>query len=252
MKRLVLLIIILFNLTGLVGCINKNETDKIETNKQIPTEKEIVSKDKLNDHLNSDISVGTQSKTITENSIQDITSLVPTGWNILKSAEGDLNKDGIIDKAVVIEKTNQMELDSPRNLLIAFGNKDGTYTLSIKATNAILLKNEGGTFGDPFDDIVVDRGSILLKFFGGSSSRWYRNYRFRYQNNGWCLIGATEGGFEELNGEMVPDEIDYNLITGDYIITAPKDGELINIKGNKKKELLNLKDFIANEYSIQP
>ncbi|MCT4509026.1 MAG: hypothetical protein N4A48_09760 [Tepidibacter sp.] len=243
MKKLVLLIIILlFNLTGLVGCINENEADTLETKKQIATEKQITSEDKHNDNLDSNVIIEKQNK----NKIQDVESLIPTGWNILKSAEGDLNKDGIIDKAVAIEKTNKTELDSPRNLLIFFGNKDGSYTLSIKAEKAILVVSEGGPFGDPFKDMVIDRGSVLLKFFGGSS-RWYKRYRFRYQDNGWYLIGATEGGFEELNGEMVPDEIDYNLITGDYIITTPKDGELIKMKGNKKKELLNLKDFIANE-----
>ncbi|QZY53937.1 hypothetical protein [Crassaminicella profunda] len=259
MKRIPLLIVVLFSLIGLVGCINKNEISKMESDKQTSIETNVASKDKLSENLNSDVRVGTQSNTITENDVQDITSFIPKGWHILEksdgqlaSAEGDLNKDGIIDKVVVIEETNQMEYAPSRNLLIAFGNEDGTYTLSIKAEKAILLRNEGGPFGDPFDEIIIDRGSIMLKFFGGSSERWYLKYRFRYQNNGWYLIGATEGGFVDVNDDMLNEEEDYNLLTGDYIIRKLEDGRIITIKGNRgKKQLLNLKDFIVDSYEKQ-
>lgn len=197
------------------------------------------------------VKVETQSKTITESDVQDITSLIPKGWHVLEksngelaSDEGDLNNDGIIDKAVVIEETSQMEYAPPRNLLIAFGNEDGTFTLSIKVEKAMLLRNEGGGFGDPFDDIIIDRGSILLNFFGGSGERWYMNYRFRYQNDGWYLIGATEGSFVQVDNGMDNVEEDYNLLTGDYIIRKLEDGRIITTKGNRgKKQLVNLQDF---------
>jgi hypothetical protein len=258
MKRIPLLIVMLFTLIGVVGCINKNESSKMELDKQTSIETKVISKDQLRENLNSDSGVETQSNTITGNDVQDITSFIPKGWHILEKsdgqlalAEGDLNKDGIIDKVVVIEENNQMEYAPLRNLLIAFGNEDGSYILSIKAEKAILLKNEGGTFGDPFDEIIIDRGSIVLKFFGGSSERWYLKYRFRYQNNGWYLIGATEGSFVNINDEMVNEE-DYNLLTGDYIIKKLEDGKIIAIKGNRgKKQLLELKDFIVDSSEKQ-
>lgn len=91
----------------------------------------------------------------------------------------------------------------------------------------------------------VDGGSILLKFFGGSGPRWYSYYRFRYQDNGWNLIGATEGSLVPLDdGTMDNVEDDYNLLTGDYISRKLVDGKIKTIKGNRgKKELLNLQDF---------
>jgi hypothetical protein len=83
-----------------------------------------------------------------------------------------------MDKAFVIEKEKDDSSDyaAQRNLIIVFGNSDGSYDLSITAKNAILRADEGGTFGDPFDGIAIDRGSVLLKFMGGSD-RWHRCFR---------------------------------------------------------------------------
>jgi hypothetical protein len=232
--------------------MNKKEADNPEIDTETLMTTTIVTNDKYNDNANSDIEAGSQSETKnkSDNDIKGITSLIPSGWHVLQKddgklaiAEGDLNKDGIADKAFVTEESK--ELDSPRNLLIVFGNKDNAYTLSIKAEKAILSGYEGGGFGDPFDNIQVDRGSILLKFFGGSSTRWYSYYRFRYQDNGWYLIGATEGSLVPIDdGTMDNVEDDYNLLTGDYISRKLIDGKIKTIKGNRgKKDLLNLNNF---------
>lgn len=57
MKRLVLLIILLLNLTGLVGCVNKTEADKIETTKQDLTKTKTVPKEKKIEDFESDIEI---------------------------------------------------------------------------------------------------------------------------------------------------------------------------------------------------
>ncbi len=220
------LLIIIFCLLGAVGWMNPNEIGKyVDKTTSIPAK---ISED----------------------------AFIPKGWQILQKyngepaiTEGDLNKDGIIDKAFVIEESTNSVI-SPRNLLIAFGNKDNTYTLSIKAENAVLLEAEGGGFGDPFDDIQVDKGSVLLKFFGGGEERFYSYYRFRYQDNGWYLIGATEGSlvFVPNDNSMDSVEEDYNLITGDYVFKKLVDGGIKTTKGNRRKRpLVNLKDFNVHE-----
>lgn len=189
----------------------------------------------------------------------DISSFIPKGWKILKQgdelsiAEGDLNKDGIIDKAFVIEEDKNDSSDSAaqRNLIIVFGNTDNSYDLSITSKNAILRADEGGTFGDPFESISIERGSVLLKFMGGSV-RWDKRFRFRYQDSGWYLIGFTESSYELVGDSMERLQDDYNLITGDYIGERAEDGKIKTIEKNiGKKSLLNLNDFIASEYSIQ-
>jgi hypothetical protein len=185
--------------------------------------------------------------------------LMPEGWQQLVRqsgpvrVEGDLNKDGIQDVAMVIEKLESGEDQAPeRALLIAFGNKDGTYTRSIMADKAILKIDEGGVWGDPLADIYIDRGSLVVSFYGGSNDRWYGNYRFRFQDQDWYLIGATVGSFYSgTMTETTGDEEDYNLLTGDYvkrIVDDPKAEKPTShtIKGNMgKKKLLKLKDFVA-------
>lgn len=209
--------------------------------------------------LGSSIKPTAENESKTNNGVKDISLFVPEGWEILKQgdesaiAEGDLNNDGIIDKAFVIEKKkNDLSNEAAqRNLIIVFGNSDNSYSQSIIAKNAILRANEGGTFGDPFDGIAIDRGSVLLKFMGGSD-RWYRCFRFRYQDNGWYLIGFTENSYEAVGDSMECLQDDYNLITGDYAGDKLEDGKIKTIKKNiGKKQLLNLNDFVADEFSIQ-
>jgi hypothetical protein len=183
---------------------------------------------------------------------KDITSLIPTGWHILDvnyenakaKAEGDLNKDGIQDIAIVIENTADID---DRSLLIAFGTKDNTYSLSIIADNVILGALDGGGWGDPFDGIIIDRGSVVVNDYGGSGQRWYHNYRFRFQENDWYLIGATMGWNHPIKEgtEMAFDTEDYNLLTGDYIFDKiEENGEEKITKGNRgKKKLVKLSDF---------
>ncbi len=254
MKGFLPFLIVVSILLTCTGCSNEKLSNKSDiTNTVTETSKSVFDNEQKETEAAAD-------DTIPE--AKDISSFIPSGWHILEKydgmlakAEGDLNKDGIMDIAFVIEEDSQPEqpepemvLSSPRSLLIAFGNRDNTYSLSIKADNAIMLRDQGGVFGDPFDDIVINKGSILLNFYGGSNWRWYYNYRFRFQNEGWYLIGATLGSYYTGTSTMDnADEEDYNLLTGDYIIKKyDEKGELVTTKGNRgKRELVNLKDFIA-------
>lgn len=186
--------------------------------------------------------------------------LIPEGWQIVENnqqpqaeVEGDLNGDNIVDKVAVIEEKTQSDT-AKRGLLIAFGTSDNGYVKSILADTAILQSNEGGAFGDPFESIEMDRGSVVINFYGGSNWRWYKKYRFRYQDQGWYLIGATLGSY--FTGDTTienADEEDYNFLTGDYTERKKlENGEMETKTGNKgKKELVNLKDFIANSEEEQ-
>jgi hypothetical protein len=189
-----------------------------------------------------------------------IETLIPNGWHIIKInsedlalRRGDLNKDGIPDAAVVIEENEGQSGDDPqRALLLAFGAGDNTYKLSTMSNRAVKTEHEGGPFGDPFYALAIDRGSVVLTFYGGSSSRWSYKYRFRYQNDDWYLIGATTDARDAFTAEM--KEADYNLITGDYSIKLWKDGnsdpKVYN--GNIGAEtLIQLGEFDVNGDSSQ-
>lgn len=183
----------------------------------------------------------------------NINALIPAGWHMLEPslgekaiAKGDLNKDGIPDLAMVIEKNALKDEASPRSLLIAFGSKNNSYTLSIIADNVILKADEGGIWGDPFDSLTINRGSVLVSDYGGSNWRWYNKYRFRYQNQDWFLIGATSGSYFTGATTMdQADEDDINFLTGQFIERrTDEQGHTTTRKGTQsKKELIRLKEF---------
>lgn len=188
----------------------------------------------------------------------NINSFILKGWHIVEKvkgepakAEGDLNNDGIKDVALVIEATSKVNEEAPpRSLMILFGNKEKSYSLAAIGKNAVLLSNDGGVWGDPFESIKIDRKSLLISFYGGSNDRWFNSYRFKFRYNGFYLIGVTLGSYKTATTTKENANIeDYNLIIGDYVFTkANYKGKLVTTKGNRgKKKLVNLKEFRVND-----
>lgn len=193
-----------------------------------------------------------------------IETFVPKGWHIHEKAEGDLNKDNLPDIAAVIEADKPVkslkETDNdqqPRILFVAFKQADGNYKLSIQSNESIMLSNEGGVFGDPWAGLVIERGTLLVQFYGGSSDRWGYDYRWRFQNNDWFLIGATYTSSSTHDNSF--EKYDFNLSTGAAELTqgaALEDEKVKNPKDKVsrfnvgKKPLFKLKTFKLGQYAI--
>ncbi|MHB0935801.1 MAG: hypothetical protein ACYDCO_01265 [Armatimonadota bacterium] len=156
-----------------------------------------------------------------------IHDFVPKGWHILSTAKGDLNADKVADIAAVLEydkdlnakngKSNEMNTHKPRIFIVVFQAKKGGYTLSVQDNTLIRLGDEGGMMGDPFQGISVNRGSVLIHEYGGSAGRWDIIARYRFQKNGWYLIGLTDEEFDTITGESTV--YDFNLLTGKMSVT---------------------------------
>lgn len=150
-----------------------------------------------------------------------VNAFVPSGYKIMKQAKGDLNKDGIPDAALVLnnKKEDKENIDTEemsRLLVIIFGVKEGGYTLSAASEDAVLCKTCGGVFGDPFADLKIVRGTIVIDHYGGSSDRWGFTHRWRFQDGDWYLVGVASRIENNLRGNY--ETKDTNLITGDCII----------------------------------
>lgn len=184
-------------------------------------------------------------------------SFVPKGWHVAEKAEGDLNKDNTPDLAAVLEADKEVpnlkEPDypqKPRILFIAFKQPDGGYTLSIQSNESVLLSNEGGVMGDPLAGLTIERGTLLVQFYGGSADRWGYDYRWRFQNSDWFLIGATSTSSSMNTNQF--NTYDFNLSTGAAEHTS---GSFLEEEDNKnrpdkkrtfnigKKPLLKLRTF---------
>lgn len=146
---------------------------------------------------------------------------VPAGWKIMEEAKGDLNKDGIPDAVLILknsaeEKDGVNTTDMRRLLVIVLGTPAGGYSLSAISEEAILCKDCGGIFGEPFAGIKIARGVIVVEHYGGSNQRWGYTHRWRYQDGDWCLIGLTNRA-DDLGAET-SEVTDINLVTGDSVV----------------------------------
>jgi len=114
-------------------------------------------------------------------------ALIPTGYKILQEANGDLNKDGLEDYIFVIAEKQD---ESLRGIVIAFNN--GEYYENILEGRNIFSYDKDVVSYVPELKVVIKKGVFDIKFWercgGGMVCREY-NYRFRYQNSDFELIG---------------------------------------------------------------
>jgi len=155
---------------------------------------------------------------------------VPEGWKILKKAKGDLNKDGIEDLAIVIQGTDESNLESdeyhtidsnPRELIILFGKKKtGCYELSERSSTFIPIHDDL-YMDDPFNDMSITKGTLHLNYriwmSAGSWSTSMYTYIWRFQDDEFKLIGANTSEYHRATGESV--DISINFSTKKYSIT---------------------------------
>lgn len=180
-----------------------------------------------------------QNKTDSKNLIEDF---VPKGWEVILYKNGDLNKDGIKDAVVVIEKKDPKNIRShdgfgsdtlnlnPRNLLVLFKRKEGGYTLVSKNEKDFIPSPNSEInpcLSDPLlqdGDITIDKGILTVSLrFWLSCGSWYVNnasYVFRYQQNQMMLIGFDHFEYHRANGESSSTSI--NLSTGKQSHTTGK------------------------------
>lgn len=145
-------------------------------------------------------------------------SFIPAGWTIFQEASGDLNKDSLVDVAIVIENaTPNEEGEKPRALLILLKNNktDDTFHQVSRADQVILGSQSGGTLGDPFASMEIKQNVLRIDFYGGSREKWGTTHRYWYKGGSFYAIGATY----TLETDAITETYDYNLYTGSIIVT---------------------------------
>jgi len=142
----------------------------------------------------------------------------------------DLNGDGEDDRLeVVTTKVENEDLGFKRQLVVYSGegaDLDAWYT----AEDVILSTKHGGMMGDPLESATIENGTIVIKHFGGSRTKWSYTHRFRWQNDDFQLIGTT---IETDDPCTESTKLDYNLSTriADYATTTKE------CKGDKSLDL---------------
>lgn len=141
---------------------------------------------------------------------------IPENYLIIDSVSGDLDKDGKNELVVVCDtKKKEDENESVPRELIIYKFNDGKLIPWRTSGQAIYGSRDGGMMGDPFGDIEIRNGILLISQNGGSSWKWAHTDSYRYQNGEFYLIGYTSN-----YGKLCEywTNVDFNLSTGKMIV----------------------------------
>lgn len=142
--------------------------------------------------------------------------LIPSKYQPIKEVYGDLDKDTISEKVVVYNMSNQEdEINGVDREVIIFKKDKEKWVIWQRSTTAVGNSKDGGMMGDPFEDIEIRNGVLLISQSGGSSWKWGHTDKYRYQNHTFELIGYTSNYGK-------PCEywagVDFNIMTGKIIV----------------------------------
>jgi hypothetical protein len=158
---------------------------------------------------------------------QKVSDFIPSGWTLLDTAKGDLNKDGNDDLAFVFQYRDSVPIAissygdwdtvtaQPRILLLAFYNLKAKQYELIEQSNTFILCHDNPNMEEPFQDISISKGILQIDFNifmnSGGWGTFTNNYKFRYQDNEFKLIGAE---YHYLNrGSGKTEDRSYNFLT---------------------------------------
>ena len=138
---------------------------------------------------------------------------IPKGFEKIAEKTGDLDKDGIAEKVIVYNTPDSGDGGIVRELQI-LKQSGNIWTVWQKSKAAILKSQEGGMMGEPFQEIEIEKGIMIITFAGGSSWKWSHADKYRFQENEFRLIGYSSsfGKPCEYWGDF-----DFNLLTGKII-----------------------------------
>lgn len=130
--------------------------------------------------------------------------------HIIMTVAGDLNKDNLPDKVIVIQDT--LSETAPYQVQIFFKEKSGSYEL-VTASSRIIEpqypEGRGGYIsGNGFRDVTIRNGILSINF---QLLRGHFEHKFRFRNGSFELIGFSMVNANGI-GEMTTT--DFNLSTG--------------------------------------
>lgn len=147
---------------------------------------------------------------------------VPNNWEILAQAEGDLNKDGKKDIALIIQPKNKNQHN--RKLLVLFQKGQ---QLQLKLSRQIpnwTYRSEELCIEDALDDssltIKNQRLDVLFNTMSSCSNTYglIYTYGFKLKNNQFHLIGFDAYDLDKISGKQ--KEISLNFLSNKAKVTT--------------------------------
>ncbi len=133
--------------------------------------------------------------------------VLPDSGDVIASVKADLNGDGKDDYLVAFEYLN-----AERELLVVI-NQGKKYSIAARSKRAILCKECGGVYGDPFVRIWAEKKKFGVDHFGGSNFKWSNNSEFGYsrRDKNWQLVK-----FDDANYNLENDVEEKHYVPADF------------------------------------
>lgn len=166
----------------------------------------------------------------------------PKGSEIIETIDGDLDGDKIPEKVIIYNTKDTTDMGNVREIQILKKN-NGKWTVLEKSKNAVLESNAGGMMGDPYQSTTIKNGILEIIQAGGSSWKWDRTDKYRFQNGNFELIGysSTYGKPEEYF-----TDVDFNLSTGQLVYSKEVESTDRPDNGKSEKETFIKKGLKIN------
>ena len=204
------------------------------------------------------LAIATQSIIAQTTLKSNANDFIPKGFVLSSTSIGDLNKDGIDDKVLLVkgtdkgafEKNEYGELvDRNRRGIIVLFKKDNQYEQVLKNLNCFSSENEdGGVYYAPELWLEIGKGNLYVNYAHGRYGYW--KYTFRYRKDDFYLIGYdnSEGG------EVIDKETSINFLSKKKQVKVNTNSSAeggdeeftetwTNITVNKLLKLREIKDF---------
>jgi hypothetical protein len=135
---------------------------------------------------------------------QNANDFIPKGFVLSSTSIGDLNKDGVDDKVLLVKGTDKGAfvkneygelVDRNRRGILVLFKKDNQYEQVLKNLNCFSSENEdGGVYYAPELSLEIGKGNLYVNYAHGRYGYW--KYTFRYRKGDFYLIGYdnSEGG----------------------------------------------------------
>jgi hypothetical protein len=174
----------------------------------------------------------------------DPVALVPDGWGVEVSIEGELNGDEETDRVLVLlQKQAKEGEDRKRALVVLFRKGEG---FEVAGTNGSLLacfECLGMKGGDATPEIEIAKGTMVVSQWGGSRHTYASTHKFRWSAAAkrLQLIGLDRTWEDTVLGGS--REVSTNFLTGDRVTqTTPaavdEEGTAVKETPKTKREKL--------------
>ena len=165
------------------------------------------------------------------------------GFKIIACSEGDLNGDGLPDKAVVLEEgaedKESLNLENParRYIAVLLRLPEGGFKCAYSSAGLILDSQSGGVFGNPFSGLEIKNGELTISHYGGASFRWAYDMTFRDVSGEFRLTKLNNENMHAGtgNGERTVCDFISNTVerrSASFVEEGEKSPSLLLYKGN--------------------